>query len=125
MARLRYNGVSATLAASATSSATTLTLDIALTHSAGTAVPSVGGGDVLPLSLIDATGKLTEIVHVTAYTAGATTVTVTRGREGTSGVSHVVGERVMHGPTAADFGVPVGTSAPSAATPGPLYIQTQ
>lgn len=111
MARLRYNGLSTTLAAALTNSATSVTLAASLTHSGGTAVPTIGGSDYLPLSILDGTGKVSEIVYLTAYTSGASTGTITRGQEGTSGVAHASGDRVVHGPTVMDSSATVGCSA--------------
>lgn len=46
-----------------------------------------------------------EIIYVTAHTAGATSATVQRAREGTTARSHVAGTAWLHGPTVKDFGV--------------------
>lgn len=102
MARLRYNGLSTTLGGSLTSGATSVTFAAALTHSGGTAVPTISGSDYIPLSILDSTGKLSEVVWLTAYTSGATTGTITRGQEGTTGVAHSSGDKVAHGPTVLD-----------------------
>jgi hypothetical protein len=102
MARLRYNGLSATLGASLTSSATPVTFGAALTHSNGTNVPTITGSDYIPLAILDTSGHLSEIVWLTAYTAAATTGTIARGKEGTTGVSHSSGDKVIQGPTALD-----------------------
>ena len=95
MARLRYNGLSTTLGASLTNSATSVTFNAALTHSNGTAVPTISGSDYVPLAILDSSGHLSEIVWLTAYTSGATTGTITRGQEGTSGVAHSSGDKVV------------------------------
>ena len=102
MTRLRYNGLSTTLGGSLTSSGTSVTFAAALTHSGGTAVPTITGTDYIPLSILDSTGRLSEIVYLTAYTSGATTGTITRGQEGTTGVTHASGDKVDHGVTATD-----------------------
>lgn len=102
--RLRYNDLRTTLANSLTNSGTTITFTTTLKHSNGTNVPTIAGGDVIPLCLLDAvTGELLEIVYLTAYTAAATTGTITRGQEGTSGVTHAANETVVCAPTVADF----------------------
>lgn len=106
MARLRYNGLKATLGAALTSTGTAVTFAAALTHAGGTAVPTLAGGDLIPLSILDSNGNLVEIVHLTAYTAGATTGTIVRGREGTTGVAHASGASVRHAATTADFEEP-------------------
>lgn len=111
MARLRYNGLATgsagalaalTLGGSLTSSATSVTFSAALTHSNGTAVPTIAGSDYIPLSILDASGNVAEIVHLTAYTSGATTGTITRGQEGTTGVAHSSAVKVVNGPTVLD-----------------------
>lgn len=48
-----------------------------------------------------------EIVHLTAYTAGATTGTFTRAQEGSTGVAHAA-KAWVHGPVANDFVPSVG-----------------
>lgn len=103
MARLRYNGLSASLGASLTNSATSVTFAAALTHSGGTNVPTISGSDYIPLAILNSSGHLSEIVWLTAYTSGATTGTISRGQEGTSGVSHSSGDKVVLSMTVADF----------------------
>lgn len=104
MARLHYNGLLNSLGgAGLTNVATAVTFTAALTHSGGTAVPTIGGGDIIPLSILGADNKLAEIVHLTAYVSGATTGTILRGQEGTAGVAHGVGAFVVHAPTAEDW----------------------
>ena len=111
MARLRYNDlgsgsagsvVDAALSGSHTNSTTTFTFAAALTHNNGTAVPTLAGGDYFMLAVF-AAGRMVEIVKVTAYTSGATTATVTRGQDGTSGVSHSSGAVVRNTALASDF----------------------
>jgi hypothetical protein len=111
MARLRYNGLSTTLGASLTSSGVSVTFGAALTHSNGTNVPTITGSDYIPLAILDTSGHLSEIVWLTAYTAAATTGTITRGQEGTTGVAHSSGDKVIHGPTVRDANIGVLTSA--------------
>lgn len=120
MARLRYNGlctgaagalVPLELGASLTSGGTTITFNAALTHSNGTAVPTISGGDYLPLTILDASGNVVEIVYLTAYTSGATTGTITRGREGTTGVAHASGVKVVNAATSIDEAQTIGASA--------------
>ena len=95
MARLRYNGLSAALGGSLTNSATAITFAAALTHSNGTNVPTITGTDYIPLEILDSSGHLSEVVYLTAYTAGATSGTISRGKEGTTGVSHASGDKVV------------------------------
>lgn len=110
MARLRYNGLSTTVGGSGlTNSATSVTFSAALTYNGGTAVPTITGTDYIPLSILDATGKLSEIVYLTAYTTAGTTGTIGRGKEGTTGVSHSAGDKVTHSPTVEDDNAAPGT----------------
>lgn len=102
MARLHYNGISGTLGGSLSNSATTVTFAAALTHSGGTNVPTISG-DYLPLSILDSDGNLSELVYLTAYTSGATTGTITRGQEGTTGRTHNAGDRFTHAATLTDL----------------------
>lgn len=114
MSRLRYNGLATgssgsitalSLGGSLTSSATSVTFSAALTYNNGTAVPTITSPDYIPLSILDSNGNLSEIVYLTAYTAAATTGTITRGQEGTTGVAHSSGDKIVHGPNVADIGV--------------------
>lgn len=114
MARLRYNGMATgsagsqtdiSLSGSHTNSTTTLTFNAALTYANGTAVPTLSGGDHFMLTILDSGGRVSEVVKVTAYTSGGTTATVTRGQEGTSGVSHASGDKVVHAGTTRDSGL--------------------
>lgn len=103
MARLRYNGLVAELGGSLTNSGTTITFTAALSYNGGTAVPTVAGSDYVPLSIMSSSGGLAEIVYLTAYTSGATTGTISRGQEGTTGTTHSVGRSVVHAPNVLDF----------------------
>ena len=102
MARLRYNGLEAYLGATLTAAATTITFRSKLRHAGGD-VPTLGAGDTITLAILGANGVPVEIVTVTAYTTGASTATITRAQEGTTAVEHLVGRRVVHNATAADF----------------------
>lgn len=104
MERLRYDGLTAELGASLTNVATAVTFDAPLTSDGGIAVPTLGTLEYIPLSIIDSiTGKVSEIVYLTAYTSGGTTGTITRGEEGTAGAAHSNGDRVVHAPNVLDF----------------------
>jgi hypothetical protein len=105
MARLRYNGCSGTLGASHNNSTTTLTLTSKLTHVGGD-VPTIASPDYLPLSILDANGKCAEVVHVTAYTTAATTATIVRGREGSTGVAHDTARSFVNGGFVDDHALP-------------------
>lgn len=109
MARLKYNGLSTTLgAALASGSTTAITFAAPLTHSGGTAVPTIGAGDYIPFSILDASGMLAEIVYLTAYTTGQTTGTVTRGQEGTTGAARASGGVLLNALTVQDISDPTG-----------------
>lgn len=103
MARLRYNGLAASLGSALGSAATSVTFSAALTYNGGTAVPTVAAPDVLPLAILDANGVLKEVVNLTAYTSGATTGTIARAQEGTTAAAHDAGRSVVNAPTARDF----------------------
>lgn len=105
MARLRYNGLRATLAADLLTAGTTITFAAPLEHEDGS-VATLSGSDYLALTILDATGTPEEIVHLTAYTSGATTGTVARAQEGTAATDHATGAKVIHAPTIADFAAP-------------------
>jgi len=102
MARLRYNGLSNSLGASLTNSGTTITFASKLTYAGGD-VPTITGSDYIPLSILDADGLCAEVVHLTAYTSAATTGTIARGKEDTSGVAHDSGRVVVNGATRDDL----------------------
>lgn len=112
MSRLRYNdlatgasGSTVTLAlgASLTSGATAVTFNAALTYDNGIAVPTLAGTDYIPLHILDSNGHLSETVWLTAYTAAATSGTITRGQEGTTGIAHSSGDKIVHSPTVLDI----------------------
>lgn len=98
MATLWENGLSGTLSAGISNSDTTLS-------SAGFAdLPAVSGGDQLYLVLdADESAGAIEVVTVTAHTASATTVTVSRGAQGSAARSHLSGTDWVHSVTAADL----------------------
>lgn len=101
VARLRYNNLSATLGSALLSGDTTITFVAALTHDNGVAVPTLTGTDYIPLTIEPGTANF-EVVSLTAYTAAATTGTITRGVEG-SAAAHATSVSVIHAPTALDF----------------------
>src|SRR4051794_20673046 len=105
MARLRYNGLRTTLGAALTNVGTTITFPSALTAAGVGNVVTIVAPDYIPLCLLSpTTGLVTEIVYLTAYTNGATTGTITRAQEGTTGIVHALGDPVVQDVTAADFG---------------------
>jgi hypothetical protein len=103
MARQRFDNLRAVLGGSLTDSATTATLVAPLEYGDGTAVPTISGGDYFTFTVLDADGTI-EVVYVTAYTSGSTTLsTITRGQEGTDAIAHASGTVLRHGPTVQDF----------------------
>ena len=67
-------------------------------------VQTIVAPDYVPLSLLSpVTGLVSEIVWLTAYTAGATTGTITRAQEGTTAATHAVGDVATHDATVYDF----------------------
>ena len=83
-----------------------------LTSGGGTITFAVAPGFVTlannayyPISVDEGTSSF-EVVYLTAYTAGATTGTILRGQEGTTGVSHSAGANWAHAYTVADFPIP-------------------
>jgi hypothetical protein len=124
MTRNIYNGLHAVLAAGLSSSATAVSFVASLKHSGGTAVPTLAGGDYIPLVLLDpTTGNLREVVHLTAYTSGATTGTIVRAQEGTAGVSHASGADVICSVLLADLTALV-SSAATTTTAGIVELAT-
>jgi len=113
MARLRYNGVYAdvsgtktplALGAALTDVATAVTFNGALKYAGGTSVPTVVSPDTLPVTVLSPAGVVVDAFSITAYTAGATTATVTRSAEGYTGVAHASGATLIHGTTTFDIG---------------------
>lgn len=105
--RLRSDGQSGTITDSPLGSgATTI-------NSAGFAnLPVVTPGTdhlVIVLDPAELAGEL-EIVHVTTHTASATSVTVSRGQEGSSARSHNSGTIWRHGPVVSDYMAQVTSS---------------
>ena len=87
------NNIRTTLASALSSSATTMTL------ASGSGLPTLQTGQVMPLTLNDAaTGLVYETVYATAISG--TSVTITRGQEGTIAASWLAGDYVSCDPTA-------------------------
>ncbi len=97
MNRLRLNFSEGSLSAGVGSG------DTSMTSANFASLPAItsGTGNLLALT-IDPEGAK-EIVHVTAHTASSTTVTVTRGREGSTAAAHASAIAWVHAPTAEDF----------------------
>lgn len=88
-------------------SGTTITFPDELLFAGGQSVPDIADPDYVPLVIGPDTDNL-EVVWLTAYTEGASTGTIVRGREGTTGVAHLIDTPVVHGPTVTDVGILVG-----------------
>lgn len=102
MARLRYNNQLGALGAALNGSDTTITFEDAPDFA------TITGSDFIPL-ILDPPSSLSpsvvyEVVHLTAYTSGATTGTIARAQEGTSASLHSEGAAWMCGPTALSEG---------------------
>jgi len=97
--RARANFVSGTITDNPlTNSATTFN------SSALASLPAAATDHYFPVILDpDGTGAGAEIVYVTAHTASATSATIVRGREGTTGLQHASGTKWVHGPTNIDY----------------------
>jgi hypothetical protein len=105
--RLQYNGLLTgttrpLLGASLTSGGTTITFPAALNYQGATAVPTVAAPSYVPLTLEPDTAN-EEIVYLTAYTSGATSGTISRGKEGTSAAAHANSAPFVHAATVLDF----------------------
>jgi hypothetical protein len=109
MARLLYNNATGRLGALLTDSGTTITFAVAPIFA------TLTGSDYIPLILdppVSAAPNANfEISHLTAYTAGALTGTISRGQEGTTGVAHANGAVWGQDPVVLDAGLPVGTTS--------------
>lgn len=118
MAKRFYSSVAArtTLAADVTASATTMVVTAAS-----------GWPSSFPYTLIiDESTVSEEIVEVTARSG--TTLTVTRGVDGSTGVAHSAGAVVQHGVSARDFSeknqVYFQASTPSNAGSGDVWVDS-
>lgn len=88
--RLRVNFQRGSLGAGLTSTETTITF------SEAPGFPTLASGEYIPIAIES------EVVHLTAYTAGDTTGTIERGKEGTAKAAHDSGVDWVHGPLAFD-----------------------
>lgn len=94
--RRRHNLLSGTLGASLTNVATSVTFTAAL-QEYGANIATLTSAEHLAL-VIDS-----EIVYLTAYTAGATSGTIARGQEGSTAAAHANGASFGCRPTKRDF----------------------
>lgn len=74
--------------------ATTVTFAAPLTYAHGVPVPTLGAGDTIRLTILTPTGRLGEVVDVTAYNSGTGAATLVRAREGTAALAHWPGAGV-------------------------------
>lgn len=101
MTEKHYNNIFGTVA----SGAITLTNtggggDNTATFAAAPNLPTITAPDIAKI-IVEPDTPNEEIIFVTAYTAAATTATVTRAQEGTTKIAHT-GTAWVHGPTAAN-----------------------
>lgn len=101
MARLHANNLIGQLGAGGLSSG-----GPTITFASTPQLPTITAPDYMPLTIDPGTNvpnSSMEIVYVTAYSGSGLTATITRGEEGTSGVSHIAGAYWVQAPTAQDF----------------------
>lgn len=100
--RLRYNDLFGKLSTGITSGATTFSSAVLAS------LPDIVAPDVLVLCLnpsIDLTkGSNFEIIWVTAHTAGASSATIARGKEGSTGIAFTTDTVWENAATVADYG---------------------
>lgn len=119
--RLRSNNKSGTITDNPLAQVSTT-----INSAAFTTLPTVAGTNHLILILDPlAINGVPEIVMVTAHTAAATSVTVTRGAEGSTPRAHILGTTWFHGPVTTDH-TEVLTSGTRPAVPytGELLYET-
>ena len=104
------NNISTTLASAASSTATTLTL------ASSTGLPTLGSGQIMPLTLNDAaTGQVYEVVYVTAISG--VTLTVERAQEGTGAQNWSIGDYAFCAYTAGAYNNAAFPNSPTMPTP--------
>jgi hypothetical protein len=105
MATLRANNLGDVLGSTNPMTLANAATQTATWPSAPTNMPAVNSPDILKISLEPNTPH-EEIVYVTAYTAGATTATVTRAAEGPGTAIAHAGVAWVNAPTVTDFPIP-------------------
>lgn len=115
MTELRYDNALGKLGDSLSSSGTAINFG-------ATAPPfaTLTGSDYIKLILEPATDVPSanyEVAYLTAYTATATTGTILRAQEGTTGVAHASGVLWVCGPTSDDFELPSSVVTVASGTP--------
>lgn len=99
----RHNLLSGTLGAELASGATNITFAAAL-QEYGSDIATLAADEHLVLVIES------EVVYLTAYTSGATTGTVVRGKEGSTDATHANGTALKSAPTKTDFWAPAYTT---------------
>lgn len=97
MARLYYSKLQAVLDADITAVATTVTFTAPLREWGEDNIATIAAPDILAMWVGN------ELIHVTAYTSGASTATVLRGQEGSTATTHNEGDILRHDATATDW----------------------
>lgn len=79
-------------------------VDTTITVNSGTLWPTITGSDYFYATIVDAaTGNVIEVVKVTAHAAASSTLTVTRGQQGTAGTAFINGDKIELRATKANF----------------------
>lgn len=137
MSRLRYAGLTGSLATGGlTASATTHTFPAALTYANGVTVPTLTGTDYFLLTILNSGRVLSEVVKVTAYDSGTKVATLVRGQEDTVAIAHVAGDAVTQYAYPTDFASQVlseatadyayiGKASPGTETSSPEWTVTR
>lgn len=98
--RVRYNFQSGTITDNPlTNSATTMNS----AELANLAVVTSGTDYIVVVLDPEGTGNGPEVVYLTAHSSSATSATIDRAEEGTTGVEHAAGTTWIHAPVASDF----------------------
>lgn len=106
MARLKYNYLVGYISADITSSQTSIPLVGAL-QEGGVNIPTISGGDIIVITC----GA--EIMHITAYTAGALTMTVLRGQGNSVAVAHTQSSSFFNTDTKEDWALLATLASPT------------
>lgn len=97
MARLYYSKLQAVLDADISAVATTITFTAPLREWGEDNIATIAAPDILAMWVGN------ELIHVTAYTSGASTATVLRGQEGSTATTHNEEDILRHDATATDW----------------------
>ena len=127
MARLRIDTVGTVKGTANPITLSTATTTTASWTSAPAHMPAVVSPTILVITVQPNTSTA-EIIHVTAYTAGASTATVVRAAEGPGTARIHTKKPWIHGPTATDFGgmsLSVNTGLPKSSGFVPITVPLQ